>query len=629
MTKMSLSLTNDFPQPTEAQWRGLVDKLLKGGDFEKRLVARTEDGIAIQPLYVRSGQAGQDASIAAGTARRGLGWDICQIHAEPNPAIANAAILDDLADGATSIQLQIAAPGWSGLPYDGASLGRALDGVLLEVCPIALVAGEYTPDAAGSLMALWQQRGLADDGRLGAFNYDPLGTLAQTGALYHPVERALGIAAGLVGDTRSMPGVTALAANGSIWHWGGATDAQELAYVLSSLVAYLRACETAGVAPADSLPKMAVTLAADADQLMGLAKFRAIRVLMARMAEACGAGSAAARVPVTAETSRRMMTRRDPWVNLLRTTMACATAAMGGADRIVVLPFSWAIGKPDAFARRIARNTHHVLIEEAGLGRVFDPAAGSFAIEALTRDLAAKAWTIFQEIEAKGGMAAALQSGFVQQQLAAAQTARMQRLAQGQIEQTGTSAFPSLGSDGVTVAPWPEDARSAELNGARVTPLVMQRLSEPFEQFRDWADDVRVRTGKAPTVFLAQLGDPAEFAARATWVRNFLAAGGIETMVPAGAAGGGFLSSVPLGAAFGESGLSVAVLCGTDVAYDTLGEAAASVLKQAGARMVLLAGRPKAQEASLKAAGVDVMMFAGGDRIATLKALQTAVGASA
>ena len=207
----------------------------------------------------------------------------------------------------STITLQIASPGGSGLPYDEAAIARTLRGVLLGVCPIALDAGEYTPDAAGSLMALWRNAGLSPDQCLGAFDYDPLGTLAATGALYHPVDRSLAVAAGLVTEVQAMGGVTALAANGTVWHRGGATEAQELACIVASIVAYLRAGEAAGIAPARTLPKIAVVLAVDADQLMGLAKLRAARRLIGRIAAACGAADAAALVPFRAETSGRMM----------------------------------------------------------------------------------------------------------------------------------------------------------------------------------------------------------------------------------------------------------------------------------------------------------------------------------
>ena len=614
------ALSGDFPPASLEKWRQLIDKALKGADFDTRLVARTADGIRIEPLFVAR-PVGAGAPVAS---RRtdGARWDILQLHAGADPDEANAAILEDLAGGATSITLQIGAPGWGGLPYHEADISRTLQGVLLDVCPVALKAGEYTPDAAGSLIAVWTARGIDAGQRLGAFNYDPLGTLAETGGLYQPLATALGIAGDLVRQTVAWPGVTALRADGHVWHAAGASEAQELAAVVSAIVAYLRAAETVGIAPVQALPKIAVTLAVDADQLMGLAKLRAARQLIGRIAEACGATAAASHVLIGAETSRAMMTRRDPWVNMLRTTMACAVAAWGGADSITVLPFSWALGQPDALARRMARNTSIVLMEESGLGRVADPAAGSFAIETLTAELARAAWGEFQALEAGGGLGAALCEGRWQQAIERRANAKRAGVATGKIPLTGTSVFPKLGDDGVGAPPWPlAETRAADLNGVRVAALVPYRPAAPFEALRDAADAFATRTGAPPRVFLACLGPLASHAARATWTTNFLAAGGIAVTQSAA-----LLTSADAGRAFGESGATVACLCGADDIYAELGEAAASLLKTAGAQRVFVAGRLKAHDAPLKAAGVDAFVFAGCDMLEALGACQAALG---
>jgi methylmalonyl-CoA mutase len=469
-------------------------------------------------------------------------------------------------------------------------------------------------------MALWRAAGIAEGQRRGAFNYDPLGTLAATGALYHPAAKALAVATDLVRTTAPMPGVTALRANGHVWHLGGATEAQEMALVLASMVAYLRAAEAGGIPPTGALPKIAVTLAVDADQFLTVAKLRAARRLVWRLADACGAGDTASQVAFTAETSERMLSKRDPWVNMLRTTVATAAAAMGGADAITVLPFSWALGRPDTFARRIARNTHHVLIEEAGLGRVADPAGGSWYVEQLTDALAKAAWEAFQAIEAQGGLLAGLETGRIQDDLAKAQDERRTQVATGRLPLTGTSAFPKLGGDGVKVEPWPE-APSAKLNGAKVRALSLERVAAPVEALRDTADAFEKRTGARPRVFLASLGPLAVNATRSTWIRNFLAAGGIE-----GVGEGSYLTSADAGKGFTESEARVACLCSSDEVYGELGEATASLLKTAGASRVYLAGRPKDQEAALKAAGVDTMLYAGMDAVSALTALQKDLG---
>lgn len=606
----------DFTEADEAQWRGLVDKILKGADFDKRLVARTADGLAVKPLYTRANADAAIAGVATGRSDAGAGaaWEIRQIIAEHDAKKANAIILDELAGGASAVTLMIAAPGWFGLDYSGEAIATALQGVLLDVCPVHLVAGEYTPDAAGSLLAHWRKTGIADDKVLGGFGYDPLGNLAQTGALYQLLDKALGVAADLVSLALPLKHVTALTANGHVWHNAGASEAQELAFILSSVVAYLRAAEGRGIAPAAALPKIAVQVAIDADQFLGIAKLRAVRALLARVADACGATGVVP--PVSAGTSWRMMTKRDPWVNMLRTTIATSAAAMGGADAITVLPFTWALGKPDAFARRIARNTQIVLQEESHLGRVDDPAGGSWYVESLTADLAKAAWALFQEIESEGGLGAALANGHVHDMIAATAAQRNKALSTGKLELTGTSAFPKLGSDGVNVEAWPAEKLSADLKGARVKPLPMARLAEPFEALRDAADNARTPA----RVFLATLGSLAVHAARATWIRNFCAAGGIDCIGDEP-----IHNSADAGKVFAESGASVAIIASSDDVYAELGEAAAGALKAAGAKAVYLAGRQK-DEAPLRAAGVDGFIFAGTDMIATLKDLHGKIG---
>jgi methylmalonyl-CoA mutase len=548
------------------------------------------------------------------------GWDVRQRHAEPDPKAANAAILEDVASGGTSLLLQIQAPGQTGLSYGAGPLAEALKGVFLHACTIALDARENTLDAVGSLMEIWREAGIGENVRRGAFNCDPLGVLAKTGTLYYPADRSCEIAAKLAADSRTMSHVTALLADGRPYHEAGASEAQELAAMLGTLVAYLRACETAGLRPRMALGQIAVGLAADADLFLTMAKLRAARRLVARVAEACGAGTAAEKLQLAAHTSERMMARRDPWVNMLRTTVACAGAAFGGAESITVLPFTWALGKPDQFARRIARNTHLVLWAESSGSRVIDPAHGSWYVEKLTDDLLRKAWALFQEIEAKGGMARALESGFIQGEIARVAEARAGDIAHGRIELTGVSAFPRLADDGVKVEPHPPFDPVVK-GGTSVAPLPPRRLAEPFEKLRDASDAHLARTGKRPQVFLACLGDLAVHSARLTWMRNYLAAGGIEAV-----ASGPLHNSAEAGKAFAESATSVACLCSSDQVYAELGEATAGVLKRAGATQVLLAGLPKDQKEALQAAGVDTFIFAGGDAVAKLTSLHETLG---
>ena len=609
-----VSLAADFEPGTQAQWRALVDRVLKGADFDKRLVSRTADGLAVAPLYTRehvpAGAADRRPGVppyTRGSAGRvaSQGWRIAQPYAEPDPAVLAAEIREDQAGGVEAITIRIEAPGQSGLPADREALEAALADVPLAGLKVSLEPGAHAVHAAQALTSIAEAKGAV--GSIARLGIDPLGTLARTGELTLLRRDRPGFMPGL--PWLPAPGTT-LVADGRPYHEAGASEAQELAALVATLVAYLRCLEAEGQAPVAALPRIALTLAADADLFLTIAKLRAARQLVWRVADACGAGDAAGRMPLAVTTSERMMSRRDPWVNMLRVTTACAAVAMGGADEIAVLPFTWALGRPDAFARRIARNVGLVLREEAALGRVIDPAGGAFAVERLTADLVGKAWEIFQAWEAAGGMLAALTSGLVQDQVAAVAAQRDAAIATGRIALTGTSAFPQLGDDGVTVVPWGPVPPITAVPVGR--PLVARRLAEPFERLRDKADAAVT----PPRMFLAALGTPADHGARSSWITNFLAAGGIAAI-----ANDGFTNSADVGRVFADSGAAVACICSSDQVYAELAEAATMALKGAGAKTIYLAGRPAALEQALRGAGVDGFLFAGQDAVVALTSI--------
>lgn len=623
----------DFPAATHAAWMELVAKVLKGSDFEKRLVTRTLDGLRIEPLYTRTDAiTGTDTAQpgaapftrSASANREGFGWDIQQFHSGLDPKATNEAILEDLEGGATSIALHLAAPGNSGMDFSGDALAVALNTVALEICPVSLVANDRAIEAAAALEQLWTERGIAPVDRQGHFNIDPLGTLAQIGAIDDPLDTALSRAAKVAANSVTSPRLTALLADGNAYHAGGASEAQELAAMLSTLVAYLKACEAEGLPPDRALPKIALSLAADADQFMTTAKLRAARRLVWRIADACGASDAAGQTHMTAITAWRMLARRDPWTNIMRATLACSGAAIGGANSIVVLPFTYPLGKTDRFARRIARNVQIVLQEESSLGRVIDPAGGSWYVENLTNDLAQRAWEIFQDIETKGGMAAALTSGYLQDAIDEVAEKRRRDIATGRIELTGVSAFPRLGDDGITTEPWPAGQPRSSAPSVTVKQLKQARLAAPFERLRDAADAHTEKSGTRPQVFLVCLGNLADYNARANWMRNILASGGIDVI-----AGHEFSRSGDAGAVFADSGARVACIVSSDAVYAELAEATAHALKSAGAEHVMLAGRPGDLEAELKEAGVDTFWYAGMDRVTALTVLQSVFGIKA
>ncbi|MGE3711235.1 MAG: methylmalonyl-CoA mutase family protein, partial [Hyphomicrobiaceae bacterium] len=615
-------LADSFEQPDMEQWRALVEKVLAGRDFEQRLVSRTADNLAVGPLYTRADQlpAAAEARPGAPPFTRGtVAADhpprISPLHVERNPALLAQAITEDMTGGADAVTIRIEAPGQSGLPPDFHALEAALAAIPLDRLRIDLDAGDKAIHAALALATIARRRGRPPPQTQLGLGIDPLGVLARTGELWLLKPDCSGFALGI---PWLPPPCTSLIVDTRPYHEAGASESQDLAALAATLVAYLRACEGEGLSPSDALPRIALSLAADADIFLGLAKLRAARRIAWRIADACGAGEAAGRMRLQVTTSERMMTQRDPWVNMLRVTVACAAAIMGGATAITALPFTWPLGQPDAFARRIARNVPLVLLEESSLHRIVDPAGGAWAVEKLTDELARKAWVMFQEWESRGGMQAVLIGGLVQDQIAAVAEARATALATGKLALTGTTAFPRLGDDGVKISPWPGTPALPPHPVAR--PLPQTRLSEPFERLRDAADAAPV----PPTVFLAALGTSAEHGARSTWATNVLAPGGIAV-----SAGNGYTNSTDIGRAFAESGASVACICGTDEAYAQLGEAAAMALKSAGATHVWLAGAPGRDQADLKAAGVDGFLHAGCDVVSTLRTLHQQLGVPA
>jgi len=409
-------------------------------------------------------------------------------------------------------------------------------------------------------------------------------------------------------------------ADGRVIHDAGGSEAQELAYVLAVGVTYLRALEAAGIALDDARRMIYARLSADADQFLTMAKFRALRLLWARVEQSCELTSQP--LFIAADTAWRMLTQRDPDVNMLRATIAAFSAGLGGANSINVLPHTLALGLPDAFARRVARNTQLVLLEESNLDKVSDPAAGSGGIETLTRQLCEAAWAQFQNIESAGGPFAALERNIIQTKVAAVRDARDVNIAKRKDVLTGASEFPNLHEKTPAVLDAkPVTALSPEEIVIRFDALAPIRLAAPFETLRDLSDRLLKTSGKRPAIFLANLGTAADFTARATFAKSFFETGGIEAIDTEG-----FSDPAALAAAFKSSGAALVCLCSSDKVYAVGAEAAARALHDAGAKHIYLAGRPGELEAALRTAGVGEFIFARGDALAMLKTAYKRLG---
>jgi methylmalonyl-CoA mutase len=613
----SLAFSADFPAATREQWRKLVGAVLKGAPFE-RLESRTRDGLAIEPLYERATGAQPVAGRPPGAP-----WTLMQRVDHPDPAAANAQALDDLENGVTGLALVFAGSVTAnsfGLDGSAATLARVLEGVHLDAgVTIDLNLSQSARDAARVVARLIENRGIAPSSVDLRPGINPVGGFAVTGRTPLPWAKLSQVFAGLVGELAAggFRGPFAVA-DGRIIHNAGGSEAQELAFALACAVSYLRALEASGMTLEAARDAIYFRLSADAEQFLTVAKFRAVRKLWARVEAACGLTPKPA--VVAAETAWRMMTRRDSYSNVLRITIAVAAAGLGGADIISVLPHTAAIGLPDAFARRVARNTQLVLLAESNLARVADPAAGSGALEAFTQELCAAAWSLFQEIEKAGGVWAALEAGTIQQKVAAVRAERQKAIARRTDILTGTNEFSDIqeATPAVAhVAPVPP----AEVGEAVVAsmPLKSMRLAEPFERLRHLSDKILAETGKRPGIFLANLGKQADYSARATFAKNFFKAGGIEAV-------GGEAEATGLATAFKSSGAALACLCGTDKTYGSEAVAASSALKAAGARHIYLAGQPGEREAALRHAGVQSFIYNGCEALSTLTAAYDILG---
>jgi methylmalonyl-CoA mutase len=538
-----------------------------------RLTRKTLDGIAVTPLGTPDVVADLWTS---GRPERVGEWDVRAWFTDPDAKATAGDIQVDLDNGVTSVWLQV---GPGGVPAD--ALGTALAGVLLDVAPVVLDSAE--PVAAAEAFAeLARGTTPADGTNLGA---DPLGALVR-GAGDTDIEGVVGPVAALAREL----GCRALVVDGTAVHDLGASDVQELGWSLAAGAAYLRALVAQGIDVEEAAGLLEFRYAATDEQFTTIAKLRAARRLWARVLELSGVANGAQRQH--AVTSRPMMTRYDPWVNMLRTCVAAFAAGVGGADAVTVLPFDLRLGMPDAFGRRIARNTSALLVHEAHVARVSDPAGGAYAIEKLTDDLATAAWEELGRIdsarfEGAGGAEAAVRDGSLRARIEEVVRTRDDQVSHRKRPLTGLSEFPNLAET------LPERRRYAE-GAVEVRPY-----GRAFEELRDEPVD-----GK---VFLATMGTVAAHTARATFASNLFAAGGIG-VVNAGRADD--VDAVLAAYTGPEGGQPVVCLTGPDAAYAAWGAELVAALRDAGARWVVLAGkRPDFDVDDTCAIGVDALDF--------------------
>ncbi len=679
-----LNIVDDFPALSYEDWKARMTVEIP--------LHHLYDGIDLLPLYTgktwpsTTDQSGFPGNFPFTRGMKPLGhalegWDIRQEILKAIPAEANADILEELKHGVTSIELKLDKAASYGLDADGSyglegvmiyhlgDLKQALDNVPMHLTPVSLDAGLAFLPASALLAALWAKQGVEDNHALGSFNADPIGAFMQYGTSTLPLDVSIEHMADLAAWTdKKYPKVKAIRISTAVYHHAGASSVQDLAYAIATAVDYLRAMAAAGMDINSAVRQISFHNAVGCLFFQSIAKLRALRKLWAKVALSFGAKKEAlGSMCLSTTTSRRVMTHRDPWVNLLRNTAACFAGAIGGADSITTLPMDIGLGSSDYFSRHLARNTQLILMQECHLARVIDPAGGSWFLETLTDQLAEHAWSLFQQIEAQGGMAKAVLSGCIHGQIQTVEKQREQDLATRKVGITGISEHADIFEEtlfrpmsdhetlcrvaSVSLLKWQHTHRDqsaletvnslvmqsdrplgllteatfkAAKAGATIgqlsaslccninsdeiiqlSPLTAHPYASAFEALRNEADHYAKTHGhKRPKVFLINLGFPNEFLAKASYASHFFEVGGFVPIT-----NNGFFEAQTAVKAFVTSGAKIAVICSSEQRYDTQVEQIAPLLKASGADTVVLAGNPGANEMKYRSAGVDQFIF--------------------
>ena len=508
--KTGANMGNAMGASPRKDWQDLAQKALKSDDLT-RLNRSTEDQITIQPLYLAEDRGESLSDSLSATACHG--WQMVQF-IEPcdHPAGLNRAILDELEGGASGI---ILTP-----DQDIHLLNQAMDGVYLDAISVEYNAPRDAQAAAQTLMDLWQAHGISPEDACGAIGFDALAYPLSTGeAIDH--DHMAATLKDLMASTSSWPNLVCVSIGGVKWHNMGLTPAEQLAASMAEVVMVLRSAEHHGIDLDAMVKAMRFTLAFDADLYQGLAKARAFRLVLSKLLLAAGlAQDTIDALPrqCHAITAERMMSRLDTDTNILRNGTAMLAASLSGFGVITTMPHDWLTGSTEQ-GRRIARNMHHLLADESQLGQVADPAQGSYFIDQLTAALAEKSWGMMQDIEAKGGLTKAIETGMIKGWASAAATARQARINTGQIASLGTTLHPVKG---LGLAPVKTGALGARGGQERVTA--------------PWEDLYQRMAGQSLRCLLLDVGstdDQSKTASAGQYSRWFAAVGLDATMMTA------------------------------------------------------------------------------------------------
>lgn len=606
-----------FPEASVEEWQQLLAGVLTkqgrtvadGVAPESLLTLTSDEGIRVAPIYFRPEQSAStglpgESPFVRGRSLLGStqnGWDIRQLHAHPDVAITQHQIADDLQSGVTSLWLKVG-DGFIA-PCD---VAQVLKGVYLDMAPVAISAGTSIAQVVDQLLIAARESGVEPGVLRGNLGIDPLGLAAQSHDRSTALEQLHEALSEAVRFRSLLPGMRPIVVDATIYADAGSGPVDQLAFSIATGVAYLRSLAALGGDLAQAAELLEFRYAIGTDQFTGIALLRAARQLWNRVLTASGQpGGCQVQHAVT---SGSMLTVRDPWVNMLRVTVACFAAAAGGSDSITVAPFDHAIGFPNDFSRRIARNTQSILQSESHVGKVVDPVGGSWYVEDLTDQLARSTWQVFGAIDGSGGMAEAVRNGLIDERIAIARERTDDKVRHRTQPITGVSEFPLLAEEPVTRDPWPDSQPSK----------VQQTLiSHEFDELRSESDRIFAETGQRPRVLLAVLGPVAEHTVRANFAMNLLASGGIESIH-------GTTDLRQLATEFAAAQTPAVCICSSNNQYAENLATTIAALRSAGAALVAVAGPPDPAVEQ-----VDLWLHAKSDVISSIQEIYAVLEAQA
>lgn len=599
-------LFSEFSPISTEEWEATINKDLKGADYQKKLVWRTEEGFNVQPYYRAEDLESLnyldtlpgEFPFTRGTQTNSNQWEIVQEIEEAAPVKANAIATDALQRGATTIA------------FNARCVERAEDmEAMLQGMDLNKVGVQFDHvknySAFTQLFVEYIERKNYDKQLVsGSINFDPLVYRLKHNKFYSSEKEDMMLAVDLLNKVEAMPKFKLINVNGITLHNAGATIVQELGYTLALANEYLSFCTEQGVKVEKVASRMQLTLAVGSNYFMEIAKLRAARLLWSTMVAQYNPGCQCAyKVRISSKASTWNKTMFDPYVNMLRSTTEGMSAVIGGSDAIALQPFDVAYKESDEFSRRIARNVQVLLKEESFLDRVVDPAAGSYYIETLTNSIAEQAWKLFQEVESKGGALRVMEDGSLQADIEKSCQKRDMDIATRRYILLGTNQYPNINE---TMANKIERIVKDEDEG-----LKTYRGAVAFEE-------VRLATEKSsyrPKVYLLKLGNLAMRQARAGFITNFFGCAGYEIVEPAG------FSTLEEGIkAVGECNPDLIAICSSDEEYATLGvEAAKQCKAQFPNTPFVVAGNPTEAIEALKAAGADDFIHVKTNLLESLK----------